>query len=132
MTQGLKVFFGGFLLLLVITVVVQFFFCVVLQRPQYEPLSSLIPLFYFANLAVLAVFVHKYRGQSPSLRATLSFKTVKIFAALLVLLLGLLLKTSYAVYFVGEFAVYFIAFLMFETYVLYRLNKNTQERETGK
>lgn len=112
-------------LLLIVTILVQIVFYVV-GRKEYPIYTIITPLFFFLNGIILSRFVGKYgqSGQEPSLAKLTLLRMIKIIGGIIVLLIGLLYNKTLALPFVVEFVVYYLLYLGYETYVLYKLNKN--------
>ncbi len=126
MSYGLRVFLEVILLLILVTLVLQLILEHVLKREEYVAIAMIIPMFFFCCGIALSIFVSKYSKEAPTLTGLLLLKMLKLAGGVVILIAGLALNRAYAVYFVGEFIVYFVMFLTYETYVLYKLNKNVR------
>jgi len=125
MKKGFRTLGEVTLLLAIVTLITQLIFCYVLKREHYVSYSVIIPIFFFLSGVVLSFFVGKHwnRKESPSFASLTLLRTAKIVIGLIVLVIGIVLDKSYALFFTGEFVVYYIAYLCYDTYMLFNLNK---------
>ena len=96
--------------------------------PEYMfPLLTAIPL-YFLLIGFLSIrFV--YTKPSVSITKLMGLKTLKILVSMIVILLYVVLIKEQSVSFLFSFLYYFLTYLVFETWMMYAINKKKSTKK---
>jgi len=96
--------------------------------PEYLfPLLTAIPL-YFILIGFLSIrFV--YTKPSVSITKLMGVKTLKILVSMIVILLYVVLIKEQSVSFLFSFLYYFLTYLVFETWMMYAINKKKSTKK---
>ncbi len=119
------IFFRLSLMLLAITLLIALSFCFI--DAQYYPVFfPVIPIFYIICGLLLGNLAMK-TGKSQngtSIRKIVAVRMIRITGSIIILVGAMMFDSTHAMPFAIIFAIYYIAYLLFETKVMTDLNKN--------
>lgn len=102
----------------------------VLEYAFPQEMFSLLPCIplFFALIGFLSIrFV--YLKPSPSVAMMMGLKTLKILVSLILILIYILVIKDHNISFLFSFLYYFLAYLIFETWMIFAINKKKSTKK---
>lgn len=125
MSKGNKIFVLLLGILFILTIGTYVFFeC---RGQEYTPkYFILLPLLYLFDGYFLSSMIEKQekKGERISVKKLMMLRMIRIFASLVILLLGILLDKVHMFAFVVLFLIFYVVYLVFETVIM----KNSQQQ----
>lgn len=123
-------YYGCLLATMMLLFGVEYAFLRMVIPNHFTPYIIVIPMFFILVGFISIRFV--YIKPDVSITLLLGLKTVKILISLTIVLVYILIVREHSVSFLFSFLYYALAYIIFETIVVYTVNKKKKQNESSK